>query len=510
MARCPGRDIRFEGVPKPHRLPGTIDEAKRMTPEDKRRALGLENGSVEPLNGFECHFLRVLRGEARPASPIEREWFEWVSHDSQRAIGSHGAGDFVPMDGSVVARLDSHGKAVAPEPEQKKSRKPRTRKLKASPESVKLMDLCAVATSLSAEQIGSTMESIDPLIRQAIEMTTNRKLESLSSDPESLQAAVNAAKGKYFELLVVDKLNAGHVVGDIELKAGQTAELAQSMNQPGWDVAILDSESKVVEVVQLKATDSVSYIRDTLDRYPDIRILTTEEAAKLPSDVGLVLDSGISDAKIEQLVGSAIDGTEASLADSFVDAFNPLLPLLLIAGTEGYKIAVGKQSAEAVLSSSGERAGRSLTGGAIGALFMAMGFGWVSILPAVLAARAGPEGVFEGARNAVAGTVKWLEQRREQNVAALPAQHRRWAQKLTEMARAQGIDVVFTAEYVASSMDPSTSGFPVIGAAWNGWELERVFSTHPAVREYLEIRNQERRQAYKRQLLRRIESEGRR
>src|SRR5690606_9188109 len=88
----------------------------------------------------------------------------------------------------------------------------------------RLMDLAAVAASLAYVD----REALDELAVQAIRDTNP------SFDPDALHAyseaqwlgMVNAAKGKYFEYLVVDRLNTGETVGDLQLLPGQQAVVA--------------------------------------------------------------------------------------------------------------------------------------------------------------------------------------------------------------------------------------------------------------------------------------------
>lgn len=183
---------------------------------------------------------------------------------------------------------------------------------------------------------------IDPLLLRAIR-DTNPSLEEhrlLALSGDALQGAVNTAKGKYFEYLVAQKLNAGEQVGPLLLEPGQAAVLAESMNQPGWDLRIVGEDGNTVDYLQLKATDSVGYIKSALERYPDIQILATDDVAHS----GLVLDSGITDVDLREHVGAAIDVVDNSLAESFWEHFHPLLPLVAMALYEGHRLAVGAQS----------------------------------------------------------------------------------------------------------------------------------------------------------------------
>ncbi|MCB1633305.1 MAG: hypothetical protein KDI51_01880 [Xanthomonadales bacterium] len=133
----------------------------------------------------------------------------------------------------------------------------------------------------------------------------------MSSD--QLLGLVSGVKGKLFELQFVDYLNAG------ALPAGYSASTAPSATQAGWDIQITDSHGKVVDLLQAKATESVGYVRDALEKYPDIEITTTSEVYAQLAAIGSaegVRDSGISEAALEQLVRSSVeDGVGLDLVD---------------------------------------------------------------------------------------------------------------------------------------------------------------------------------------------------
>lgn len=239
-----------------------------------------------------------------------------------------------------------------------------SRYMKANRES--LLDITMTVTAAHLTLDGGT-EGVDPLLLKAVYDTNPSLTEPrlLGLDDTALQGAVNTAKGKYFEYLVAEKLNAGEQVGPLLLQDGQRALLAESMTQPGWDIQIVDSDGSVIEYLQLKATDSVGYVRDALERYPDFQILATEEVG----DSHLVLDSGLSDQALREQVGGAVEAADASLLESFIDYFNPLLPLAAIATLEGYRVAVGKQSVDSfklALARRGQRVVASNLAGAAG------------------------------------------------------------------------------------------------------------------------------------------------
>ena len=84
-------------------------------------------------------------------------------------------------------------------------------------------------------------------------------------------------KGKYFEVLVRDRLNAGESVGELQLQPGQVATLVESPTQPGIDLLIKNEDGSTDELLQLKASESLGYVRRAFDRYPDIRVVTPSE-----------------------------------------------------------------------------------------------------------------------------------------------------------------------------------------------------------------------------------------
>ncbi len=117
---------------------------------------------------------------------------------------------------------------------------------------------------------------------------------------ESWTGHMSNIKGILFEQEYIDKLEA----------EGVDATLFASTTHPDTDIQIFEDGS-VVEELQLKATDSASYINSTLAENPDISIVTTTEVAS-GFDTDMVIDSGISDAVLEEAI---------------VDSIVPLTPL---------------------------------------------------------------------------------------------------------------------------------------------------------------------------------------
>ena len=253
------------------------------------------------------------------------------------------------------------------------------RYLKANRES--LLDIIVAAASVHFS-IGDGPQDLDPLLLKAIHDTNPSMSDDrlFAIDGDALQGAVNTAKGKYFEYLVVEKLNQGQQVGPLLLEPGQQAMLAESMTQPGWDLRIVDEHGDVVEYLQLKATDSVSYIRSALERYPDIQILATDEVA----NSGLALDSGITDEELRAHVEMGVDTLDVSLTETFLDHFHPLLPLAAMVLYEELRLWVGQQSMDAFKMALARRSQRIVVTQSIGAAVYALDGGLLSI-PAAIA-----------------------------------------------------------------------------------------------------------------------------
>ena len=153
-------------------------------------------------------------------------------------------------------------------------------------------------------------------LRDIIEDADNTELAGLTS----------GIKGKLFEMRYVDFLNDGH------LPDGYEAVLAESATNPGWDIAILDNNGIAVNELQMKATDSVDYIKTALERYPDIDIVTTEEvynSVVMHEFADSVINSGISNEELTSVVTEALESDSVDM-----DWGLPVIPMLLI----GYSV----------------------------------------------------------------------------------------------------------------------------------------------------------------------------
>ena len=128
------------------------------------------------------------------------------------------------------------------------------------------------------------------------------KAASLTDD--QLPGFLSGVKGKLFEMEYVELLNSEL------LPAGYTAELAESVTQPGWDIAIAGPDGAVVELLQAKATDSASYVSEALVKYPEFDIVTTDEiyGQMVMSGAGEdLISSGITNAGLESQLAESVD-----------------------------------------------------------------------------------------------------------------------------------------------------------------------------------------------------------
>ena len=129
-----------------------------------------------------------------------------------------------------------------------------------------------------------------------------------SIDPDAMGGHISNVKGILFEQEYFTKL----------CEAGISAELFEATNHPISDITIFD-DAGIGSEFQLKATDSVAYVNSTLAEHPDIPIVVTSEVAA-HVDSELVIDSGISEAALEEAVSQ-------TLTEDFV---NPVSPVSVI------------------------------------------------------------------------------------------------------------------------------------------------------------------------------------
>ena len=113
-----------------------------------------------------------------------------------------------------------------------------------------VLDAVAATAGLGGilHQLSHAPTELDPQLEEAFSLAfPDRTTEVLhGASTEELQGYASAWKGKYFEVVVRDRLQAGEAVGDLQLRTGQEAMLADSPSQPGWDLQIVDEHGESV------------------------------------------------------------------------------------------------------------------------------------------------------------------------------------------------------------------------------------------------------------------------
>ncbi|SEM30604.1 hypothetical protein SAMN04488008_11454 [Maribacter orientalis] len=212
------------------------------------------------------------------------------------------------------------------------------------------------------------LDVIDTQMREAFELAfPGKSIDSLSDfNTEQLGGIVSAWKGKYFEVLVRDKLNAGEWVGDIHLEPGQVASLAESPTQEGWDLVISNLDGTIAQELQLKATESLGYVKEAIEKYPDIDVMTTDEVS---TGIDGIFSSGINESDIEASIMAPLEDLLDSPLEEIAETILPGLPFLIIATREGRNIFVGKQSFAQGIEKTLEDSAKTGASLGVGALF---------------------------------------------------------------------------------------------------------------------------------------------
>ena len=236
-----------------------------------------------------------------------------------------------------------------------------------------LLDSVIASATLGAVLTADRVDfsQVTPEIEEAFRLAfPSTPLESISEmDADQLAGLLSAWKGKYFEVLVRDNLNEGQWVGEIHLEPGQSAVLADSPTQPGWDLQILNEDGTIAEELSLKATDSLSYVKAALERYPDIDVLATDDVLQNAGEVSeQILSSGILNNDLEQAISAPMAPLLDTAAENLMEAVLPGLPFVIIALAEGRHVLMGRRSFEQFLPVFLKRAAK--TGIALGAGFL--------------------------------------------------------------------------------------------------------------------------------------------
>lgn len=258
-----------------------------------------------------------------------------------------------------------------------------------------ILDIAAIAADVTADSflnLGLEPE-IDPLVVKAFQLQyPNVEPESLAgTSQERLEGLANGIKGKYFEVLVEERLNNGESLGELTLGPGQMARIAESPTQAGWDLEIVQADDgTIIEAVQLKATTSMAYIRQALADYPDIRVAVPVEVDGIAEEI-VRTDISHQDLLevVQRQVGELSEDTMTDVlhqsAEWAFDTF-PLVSAVLVAAVEGRRVLLGRSSIEDSLQRAAMRLGKSMPFSTLGAILVALDAGLLSV-PTATAAR---------------------------------------------------------------------------------------------------------------------------
>ena len=265
-----------------------------------------------------------------------------------------------------------------------------------------VLELAALASDISVDDVTTlNLEpESNPLLKKAIELQYANQdgiMESIrNANPEQLKGYTNAIKGKYFEVLVQHKLNAGESVGGIQLEAGQKATLAGDLNQPGWDLRIEDSNGEIVQKLQLKARTTIYPIKDAVEKHPEIKVVVTSEHGGYAAHNDSVVNSGISNEALgettSQQIGEQSEGPIKDFADNTLefglDAI-PFASFAVIVASEGGKKLLGRSALKEAVLATQRSKGRLIRAGSystVGSVLMMTPVGPVAI-PTTMALR---------------------------------------------------------------------------------------------------------------------------
>lgn len=175
-------------------------------------------------------------------------------------------------------------------------------------------------------------------LRDASEAEISEYLHSLN--PGQMQGVANNVKGIYHELRYVERYNAEH--------QDTFAVLHEATNHQGSDVQIKSNDTgEVLEEFQLKATDSVSYVKEHQFRYGNIDVKATTEVSERIEGVET---SGFSNAGMTQKVDGTFDDlADNTITDRVIEAAE--FSGLAAAGLEAINVLTGKSN----VSDSGKR-----------------------------------------------------------------------------------------------------------------------------------------------------------
>ena len=164
------------------------------------------------------------------------------------------------------------------------------------------MAILAAFVSIANDSNVGPLSRDESFVLSAIRRSSNRfsdaSIEEIGEmlreyDPSQMPGLVNNVKGILFELEFVEIENSN---GD-SIFAYQFEET----NYPAYDIQLIDQETGQIEEIQLKATDSASYVQSWMDEHGD-NIVVTDEVAERMGLQGVGVSNDELEVRVEDFV----------------------------------------------------------------------------------------------------------------------------------------------------------------------------------------------------------------
>ena len=260
-----------------------------------------------------------------------------------------------------------------------------------------LLDAAAATLALDSIFFADEVEldAITPQMREAFNraypsnglVTFLESLRDLERGSDQALGHFSKWKGVYHEVLIRDRLNSGQQVGNVILGEGQWAALPENLNQPRFDLRILNPDGTEDIVLQAKATFENQLLREALSKYPETQILATDEVAERFVDER-IFSSGFSNERLHEQVTAPMEEIWDGPVEELLENVLPFLPFVLITTIEGSKVIIGRQPFERALTKATSRGVKTGAALGIGALLAFANAGMLS-LPATVLTRLG-------------------------------------------------------------------------------------------------------------------------
>ncbi len=259
-----------------------------------------------------------------------------------------------------------------------------------------VLELAALAADVGLDDLLNLgLESdVNPQLMEALDKYPAIKQDLLATG-ELSQGQISNIKGKYFEILGRDRLNEGGSLGELQLAPGQTARLAESPTEKGWDLEIIGETGESVERLQQKATESMSYVKGALQDHPEYRVVVPAEMDSASEEI---IGTDISHVELseevtadnmreqlEEQMESALENSVHVSAEVAFDAV-PLGSLGVLVTIGGYRYLTGQATFREVASRSSRSLRRAVVWSAVGSGLAATGLG-MGAIPATMGLR---------------------------------------------------------------------------------------------------------------------------